>query len=146
MKSSTLSPAARAFASLKAGKPQRKLRKHSLQPIPRLKKKADRALQDFYRREYPNARCESCPAPFQLMHHAIEKSACAGLRFEESNLVFLCHKCHARHHLRGDPEVMAEVCFGRGQEWFRGLQKLKIERKGMQLDRQFLEEQLLKYK
>lgn len=118
------------------------IKKKSLAPLPTLRRKADRALQDYYRAEYPEKLCESCAGPFELMHHAIEKSQSAGLRFEPVNLIFLCHGCHFRHHRTGDQMVMGNVTEGRGLAWWRNLKKLKLERKGWQLDRPFLEKQL----
>lgn len=145
MTHSTTSLAARAFAKIKVGKPK-KLKKKSLQPLPRLTRKADRALQDWYRREWAGRACESCGTDFELMHHFVEKSQSTGLRFEDDNLIFLCHRCHFRHHRTGDSMVMGRVVSKRGIKWLNALMKLKVDRKGMQLDRKYLEAQLIKYK
>jgi hypothetical protein len=143
-----MTPAALAHKKVKEkyGKPRQRLRKHSLQPLPKLKKKADRMLQDFYREFYRYIPCESCGRPFEIMHHFIEKSLSAGLRFEGTNLVFLCQSCHTRHHRGGDPAVVAAILSKRGMEWFDKLNALRIERKvGWVVDRPFLESQLVRY-
>ena len=94
--------------------------------------KADRALQDWYRKEYRGKKCEGCGRRFQLMHHFIEKHLSAGLRFEHDNLIFLCSRCHTSHHLGGNAAVMAKVILCRGQEWLGDLLLLDRARKGMQ--------------
>lgn len=119
------------------------MRKHSLKPLPTLKRKADRMLQDWYRAEYPNEKCEGCGGQFNIMHHFIEKSRSTFLRYHEKNLIFLCHKCHALHHNFGDTTVMGRVILARGKEWFGWIEKMK--RISVPLDRQLLEKQLIRY-
>jgi 5-methylcytosine-specific restriction endonuclease McrA len=110
-----------------------------------LKKKADRALQDWYRAKYPDNRCESCNAPFQVMHHYVPKSQSAGLRFEHDNLIFLCHGCHFRHHRTGDPDVMGTVEV-RGLKWVARVRTIRLARKDWTLTHKLFNEQLTKYK
>src|SRR3990167_658114 len=50
------------------------MRKKSKNPIKKAKNEADRALQDAYRRNYPNEKCESCGQRFYCMHHHLEKA------------------------------------------------------------------------
>lgn len=110
-----------------------------------LKDKADRSLQDYYRAKYPDEKCESCGKQFQVMHHFVEKSQSTGLRFEPKNLIFLCYSCHFRHHRTGDSMIMGEVLQERGLEWLISIKKMKLERKGWQLDRPFLTKYLTYY-
>jgi 5-methylcytosine-specific restriction endonuclease McrA len=128
------SPAAKAWKKVK------------LQSLQRVKERADRALQDWYRAKYAGRMCEAeCGSPFQVMHHYVPKSQSAGLRFEHENLVFLCHGCHFRHHRTGDPDVMGTVIGRRGIKWTVALRTIRNARKDWTLSRKFLEEQLTKY-
>ena len=131
-KNSLQSPAAKAFKKVKPFR------------LNKLRDKADRALQDHYRATYEGTPCESCGRPFQVMHHYVEKSQSAGLRFEPKNLIFLCHACHFRHHRTGDSMIMGEVIRKRGMKWLNEIRRLKYERK-MVLDRVYLGKQLEKY-
>lgn len=123
----------------------KKLRRQSKQPLPKLKRKADRQLQDFFREKYPNQKCLVCGKRAELQHHFIEKSLSAGLRFELNNLIPLCHSCHFRHHQVGDSQIVAVILRKKGQKWADNLNKLRILRKGWRLDRQFLEDQLKRW-
>ena len=124
-------------------KSKKKLAKVSKRPLRLLIITADRQLQDWYRDMFPNEKCESCGAKFELIHHFIEKSRSSLLRFNSINLIFLCHKCHALHHRFGDTTVMARVILKRGQEWFTEIERLK--RISIQLLRGFIEDQIKKY-
>jgi 5-methylcytosine-specific restriction endonuclease McrA len=125
------SPAKKAFAKSKKQSPKK------------LIADTHRALQDHYRRTYPDMKCESCGAPFQLMHHAVEKSQSRALWFDPDNLIFLCGKCHFNHHLRGDLTVMGNVILARGEEWYHLLKEKKRITK--QWTRAELEQIKLKY-
>lgn len=106
-----------------------KIKKQSLQPMRLLIKKVDRQLQDWYRAKHPGTPCESCGVHFDIVHHFVEKSQSAGLRFEDINLIFLCHRCHFRHHRTGDQEVMSTVILGRGEVWHRAVMAQKRDTK-----------------
>lgn len=130
---------------MKKNKPQRKLGKHTLRPIEKLKLAADRAIQDWYRDNYPMKLCEAkCGRMFQVMHHPIPKSLSARLRYDECNLVFLCNPCHFAHHRRGDPKIHATIIKSRGDKWYANLEKLRREYLDIN-NRKFLEEVLAKY-
>ena len=106
--------------------------------------KADRALQDFYRRIYPKRRCESCGGLFGLIHHFIEKSKSNYLRFHKKNLIFICKKCHSLHHCFGDSKIHAKIILKRGQKWLREIIKLnKIKKQSYNVKE--LEELIKKY-
>jgi 5-methylcytosine-specific restriction endonuclease McrA len=121
-----------------------KLKRKSKSELRKKTDEADRALQDWYRAKYPKNRCESCGAKFQLMHHFIEKSRSARLRFEEMNLIFLCHKCHASHHRFHDARIMSRVMVRRGAEWLSAL--MKMEREKGQIHKFIAEQMIEKYK
>jgi len=100
------------------------LRKTSKNPIKKLKTKADRLLQDYYRAKYPDKKCEVCGNPFELCHHHVEKSKSNLLRYKEPlNLIFLCKKCHNALHF-GVYNVVSIYTLKRGKKWERKLQKL----------------------
>ena len=89
--------------------------------IKTLRSKADRLLQLKY---VPlNPVCLVCGQPTSAMHHVIYKSQSANLRYNPSNLVPLCSRCHCKHHLSGDPVIIATIINKKGQEWFDLLQK-----------------------
>jgi hypothetical protein len=96
-----------------------RLRKHS--PRRTLIYKADRTLQDYYRAL--GLKCWVCGRPEEVMHHIIEKSHSLRLRWEEKNLMPLCRSCHARHHLAGDPEIVATFIKKVGMRKFDELKK-----------------------
>jgi len=105
-----------------------KLKKISKAGLRRLQMRADRALQDYMRDKYKYQSCEACLNPFQVSHHAFTKSSCFRLRYEEINLVKLCHSCHTKHHLQGNPTIMATVLLKRGQNWWDALVRLSKEK------------------
>lgn len=121
------------------------LKKKSTQSLATLKRLADRKLQDWYRANYEGTCCEVCDRPFQLMHHFVEKSQSAGLRYEDKNLIFLCHECHASHHLAGNPHIVSTILRKRGYEWYDQLHKLRLARKNTNINKSYLNEQLSKY-
>lgn len=90
------------------------------QSITTLRKTADRLLQLKY---VPlNPRCFVCGQLTQVMHHFIPKSQSNYLRYRRENLIALCNKCHARHHLSGDPFIVAEIIKYAGNDWNNKLQ------------------------
>ena len=93
------------------------LRKKSKSELRKAVDKADRSLQDWYRRHFPDDKCESCGGRAELRHHFIEKSRSTYLRFHKINLIALCSKCHTAHHLGHDSRVMARVVLKKGDMW-----------------------------
>ena len=120
-----------------------RLKKNSYSELRKLITKADRALQDWYRREYKGTPCESCGKPFELMHHFIEKSRSTFLRFLKLNLIFLCRSCHSLHHQFHDASVHARIIAKRGIKWLNKLLELKGEY--MSLTKKVAEEIIEKY-
>ena len=86
-----------------------------------LEQKADKLLQQHY---VPlNPKCIVCGGMTSEMHHYIPKSQSNALRYDPKNLVPLCKRCHCRHHLSGDPSIVAEIIRKNGLEWDLDLQK-----------------------
>lgn len=60
--------------------------------------------------------------PTEVIHHFVPKSQSNNLRYDDKNGVPLTNKEHARHHLSGDPSIVAKILEVNGQEWFNDLQ------------------------
>ena len=119
------------------------LRRHSKNPRKRLLVKADKALQDWYRANYKE-KCESCGAPFELMHHHLPKSQSSYGRYErKENLIFMCKKCHNALHF-GCYDVVSAYTLKRGPKWKKRIDK--IARIHITLPPKKLEEIIEKYK
>lgn len=86
--------------------------------------KADRSLQDAYRRKYKRMSCEVCGRRFEVVHHHLEKSKSNAGRYFYRNLIFLCFKCHARLHF-GDNNIIAIYSTKRGRKWVLDMIELK---------------------
>jgi len=83
--------------------------------IGKLKAKADRAMQDYFR--LIKTKCELCPNPYQVAHHFIYKSKSNYLRYDEKNLIFVCNSCHSKFHSFPDPMIALRVRALRGKKW-----------------------------
>jgi 5-methylcytosine-specific restriction endonuclease McrA len=103
--------------------------------IKSLVREADRLLQLKY---VPlNPKCFVCAGPTSEMHHFIYKSQSSYLRFDPMNLIPLCRRCHSRHHLSGDPSIVATILERKGFKWNEQLQAVK--RKPIKLNKAYLE-------
>jgi len=60
--------------------------------------------------------------PTEVTHHFVPKSQSNNLRYDKKNGVPLTNKEHARHHLSGDPSIVAKILEINGQGWFDDLQ------------------------
>lgn len=97
-----------------------------ISPAKTLKNKADRSLQDYYRRNFPDLKCVGCGQPFQLMHHYIIKSQSNNLRYDPDNLIPICHQCHSKIHCFGQGQLIeAKIVLERGQKWFDRIKEKK---------------------
>jgi 5-methylcytosine-specific restriction endonuclease McrA len=85
---------------------------------------ADALLTPIMKALFP--RCLLCSAPTEVAHHHVHKSKSTRLRYELSNLVNLCHRCHCRLHNNESYEASRIVQI-RGIEWFNNLEKMKNE-------------------
>ena len=100
-----------------------KARKTKKLSIGKLKAKADRAIQDYFRTI--KTKCELCGKPYQVAHHFIWKSQSNYLRYDEKNLIFLCQPCHSKFHSFPDPTYPIRVAQMRGRAWVKYIQKFK---------------------
>lgn len=115
--------------------------KKKLMTIGKLKAKADKVMQDYFRATIE--KCELCGGPNQVSHHFIWKSQSNYLRYEEKNLIHICHKCHSKFHSFPDPMYPIRVHQMRGQEWTDWINAHKRLRKDDK--RQELESLISKY-
>jgi hypothetical protein len=93
--------------------------------------RADRALQDHYRRQFAKTgqSCEcGCGRLAEVCHHHIEKSKSNFLRFARINLVFLSHFCHSKITFQ-DHSVVARYSIRKGDKWVKKMDELKIIKK-----------------
>ncbi len=100
-----------------------RIRKQSLQPLPKLKRKSLKSLQDYYRRK--KLKCFVCQSKADVMHHFIPQSQSAFLRYDERNLIPLCNSCHFRHHCTSDPTIHGIIQIKKGEMWFLEINTLK---------------------
>ena len=116
-------------------------KKGNLKTIGTLKKLADYALQDHFRRI--KTKCELCPNSYQVAHHFIKKSQSNYLRYNEKNLIFICNPCHSKFHSFPDAEMGIRVLKLRGEKWYNYIKenRHKIKRD----DRKELETIIKKY-
>lgn len=126
-------------------RPTKRVKKKKVEPIGKLKARADRALQDAFRRNNPGKKCEMCRVnEFQVMHHFIWKSQSNYLRYVEKNLVYVCNPCHSKFHAFPDPTYPIKLAKMRGSEWVEYIESHK--RKLKDDNRKELESILTKYK
>ena len=85
-----------------------------------VKNKLDRIVQQVYRK--PDDKCLACGDPAEVLHHFIQKSQSLYLRWRPRNLVPLCSKCHCRHHISGDPNIVNQIIMNKGLKWFDWIQ------------------------
>lgn len=90
----------------------------------RLKRKADRLLQELVRSLYQY--CEVCGKEMNCGHHYFPKSMADILRYDLENIIPLCNGCHVQHHA-GNPDIHSKVLELRGKEWEDNL-RIKKER------------------
>jgi len=87
---------------------------------------ADKLYQQKYLQLNPT--CLICGKPAHCIHHFIYKSHSKALRYDENNGISICISCHSRHHLSGDPYIVATILKVKGQEWNNSLQEKRKER------------------
>lgn len=105
-----------------------KLKRKSKNPIKIAKDEADAALQNAYRRNYPDAECESCGNRFYCIHHHILKSKSNNGRYAEINLIFICKYCHDLIHF-GNLHIVAKYTAKRGKKWVEEITKLEKDKR-----------------
>mgnify|MGYP001028237028 CR=1 FL=1 len=96
------------------------MRKRKKGPRSYYKAKADKLYQIKLIKEKPKSIISGDPT--EVIHHFIYKSQSNNLRYDDKNGVPLTNKEHARHHLSGDPAIVAKILEVNGWEWFDDLQ------------------------
>jgi hypothetical protein len=91
--------------------------------IARLRKEADKLYQIKLIKLKPKSAVSG--EPTEVIHHYVSKSQSNNLRYDTDNGVPLTHKEHARHHLSGDPNIVASILKTYGQEWHDDLQRYR---------------------
>ena len=89
-------------------------------PLKYHREKADRIVRDLVLEIKP--KCLVCGKKAITVHHFIEKSLSAALRYDFENLIPICAEDHFKIH-KGDPQPEAIILFKFGKEWFDKLQK-----------------------
>lgn len=118
------------------------LRKHSKNPIKKLKTKADYALQCYFRKK--SLDCSGCGKKADIVHHYILKSVSNYLRYDEKNLIPLCQHCHSLIHFYGKGKIIeGKVAVERGKEWLDYIEE--GQKKHIVLTKVFLENIIKKY-
>jgi len=109
-----------------------RLKKQSKKSLPTLKRKIDRAYQDFFRELCwdNNIGSQVSGKKMDLCHHAEEKSQCAALEFDERNFVPLTKQEHDDHTLAGKNYVMGIVNAKRGEKWVKAMSDIRYKNKG----------------
>lgn len=99
--------------------------------VPTLRRKADRLMQEHYRKVY-NV-CEVCGNPMICMHHFFTKGSSAYLRYDDRNLIPICNSCHFKHHNTSNPTIHMTVIEKRGMDWYKELRRdsSKIQKVGV---------------
>lgn len=75
--------------------------------------------------------CEACGMPTEVGHHYIEKSRSNYLRFNTTNLIGLCSKCHCKVHNRfgnsimGSKDIVDLIDKSRGKKWCKEIRSLE---------------------
>ena len=89
--------------------------------VKNLEKKADKLFQVQLIKLMPRSIISG--EPTEVIHHYIYKSQSNNLRYDIDNGIPLTNKEHCRHHLSGDPSIVAGIIAVRGIEWHDSLQK-----------------------
>ncbi len=88
--------------------------------------KADRELQDAYRRKYEGKLCEGCTKRlFAVVHHHLPKSRSNAGRYHKDNLIFLCEPCHSEISFNGGSQIIARYSARRGKRWIAKMDNLR---------------------
>jgi len=120
------------------------MRQFSKNPISKLIRKADKTIQDYFRRIFRDFPCEVCEKRrFVEMHHFARKSESNFLRYHEKNLIKVCRICHSWAHGFDESGFKDRVKEKKGQEWFDWIEANK--RKYLRLDEKYLELVIKKY-
>lgn len=93
-----------------------------------LRNKADKLLTPYIISKHPHCllKAPNCAYYTQVAHHHVHKSKSNRLRYEESNLIPLCHHCHIVLH-NNESYWASKIIETKGIEWFQNLDRMKNE-------------------
>jgi len=89
--------------------------KKKREDIRRLEKYADALFQKAGKKIYPKSLISGQPT--EVIHHFVPKSQSNNLRYDFLNAIPLLNSEHFRHHITGDPSIMATVIRKKGNKW-----------------------------
>jgi hypothetical protein len=89
--------------------------------IRKLEKRADALYQIRCRELKPLSIISG--EPTEVIHHFVPKSQSNNLRYDISNGIPLTNREHCRHHLSGDPSIVAKIVIEYGTDWYNILQQ-----------------------
>ena len=89
----------------------------SQQKKARLRKKADKLIQEVGREIFGDKGCYICGGSYSCLHHYHTKGCSSALRYDWNNLIPICAGCHHRHHNANDPRPHDEIRKRKGQDW-----------------------------
>lgn len=94
-----------------------------------LRKRADKALQDYIREKHKDELCWVCGERYIICgHHFIPCSNSNATRYYLPNLIPICKECHFKIH--SQPHLVEPIiCFKLGKEWYEDL--LETKRQGV---------------
>lgn len=95
----------------------------SQQKKSKLKKKADRLLQEIGRELYD--KCLVCGGQYSCLHHYYPKSVSYALRYNLKNCIPICVGCHMGVHQRNDPTIINTINDIMGFDWLEELKEAK---------------------
>jgi len=90
-------------------------------PIPALRKKADKLYQQVGMMRY--GWCEICGKTADCIHHYFPKSIASVLRYDIDNAIPICISCHLNIHKKNDPSMNAGILSRRGLDWHNDLSR-----------------------
>jgi 5-methylcytosine-specific restriction endonuclease McrA len=93
--------------------------------IKKYQHKCDKFLQEIGRQVY--TRCLVCNADYSCLHHFVHKSQSTALRYDWTNCIPLCAKCHSLIHIGQNELITANIVVFKGSGWLAELEKKKKE-------------------
>lgn len=91
----------------------------------RLRKQADKTLQDYIRAKHKDELCWICGERHIVCgHHFIPCSNSNATRYYVPNLIPICKECHSKVHTQ--PHLVEpKICFKLGESWYKDLEEVK---------------------
>lgn len=119
-------------------KPTKRVKAKKPKPVD-YQKKADAVLQELNRKTFEY--CEVCGGENQVGHHFIKKSQSIGLRYDMSNIISLCNRCHCSIHQGKSDMVTGKIVAVRGIKWLYELETKAKELRGLNYSKHWYQSQ-----